>query len=106
MAGIVNIGEANAGDAFYRYKMPKLIAKVEGRGNGIKVRKSAAYFFVGGIVGLPAQPHGARPCAARATQNTSRGLLGVSPPKGRAGAAEGARGGLPGRWPPHLGRPS
>ena len=36
MSGIVNIGEANAGDQFYRYKMPKLISKVEGRGNGIK----------------------------------------------------------------------
>jgi translation initiation factor 5 len=32
----VNIGEANAGDAFYRYKMPKLQARIEGRGNGIK----------------------------------------------------------------------
>eukprot|EP00245_Coleochaete_scutata_P011267 TRINITY_DN4152_c0_g1_i1.p1 TRINITY_DN4152_c0_g1~~TRINITY_DN4152_c0_g1_i1.p1 ORF type:complete len:454 (-),score=178.66 TRINITY_DN4152_c0_g1_i1:666-2027(-) len=32
----VNIGKANADDAFYRYKMPKLQAKIEGRGNGIK----------------------------------------------------------------------
>ena len=32
----MNIGSANAGDAFYRYKMPKLEAKIEGRGNGIK----------------------------------------------------------------------
>lgn len=33
---VVNIGSDNADDAFYRYKMPKLQAKVEGRGNGIK----------------------------------------------------------------------
>ncbi|KAK9830541.1 hypothetical protein WJX72_012368 [[Myrmecia] bisecta] len=36
MAGVINIGEANQGDAFYRYKMPKLQARIEGRGNGIK----------------------------------------------------------------------
>lgn len=31
-----NIGVSNRDDAFYRYKMPKLVTKVEGRGNGIK----------------------------------------------------------------------
>ncbi|GAQ92007.1 Translation initiation factor 5 [Klebsormidium nitens] len=36
MAGVVNIGVGNQDDAFYRYKMPKLITKVEGRGNGIR----------------------------------------------------------------------
>ena len=36
MGDVVNIGAGNAGDAFYRYKMPKLQSKVEGRGNGVK----------------------------------------------------------------------
>nr|XP_020155079.2 LOW QUALITY PROTEIN: eukaryotic translation initiation factor 5 [Aegilops tauschii subsp. strangulata] len=31
-----NIGALNKDDAFYRYKMPKMLTKIEGHGNGIK----------------------------------------------------------------------
>jgi len=35
MSGTINIGRSNE-DLAFRYKMPKLLTKVEGRGNGIR----------------------------------------------------------------------
>ncbi|BDA48454.1 Eukaryotic translation initiation factor 5 [Coccomyxa sp. Obi] len=36
MAGVINIGADNASDQFDRHRMPKLQARIEGRGNGVK----------------------------------------------------------------------
>uniref|UniRef100_A0A251SJB0 Putative translation initiation factor IF2/IF5 n=1 Tax=Helianthus annuus TaxID=4232 RepID=A0A251SJB0_HELAN len=33
---LFNIGASNSDDAFFRYKMRKMITKIEGRGNAIK----------------------------------------------------------------------
>ncbi|CAL4892294.1 unnamed protein product [Urochloa decumbens] len=33
-----NIGASNKNDAFYRYKMPRMVTKTEGRGNGIRTK--------------------------------------------------------------------
>jgi translation initiation factor 5 len=36
--GLVNIGDCHSDDMFYRYKMPVVETKVEGKGNGIKTK--------------------------------------------------------------------
>lgn len=36
MSGMINIGGNSVGDVKYRYRMPSLLTKIEGRGNGIK----------------------------------------------------------------------
>ncbi|CAN8303348.1 unnamed protein product [Cochlearia groenlandica] len=48
-----NIGASNRDDAFYRYKMPRMMTKIEGRGNGIKTNV-VNMFEIAKALGRPA----------------------------------------------------
>jgi translation initiation factor 5 len=94
MSGLINItGTTVNDDPTYRYKMPRLVAKVEGRGNGIKtvvVNMGEIAESLNRPAALPTKFFG---CELGAQTRWEQDVSGAAGGGGRTGRAGGGGGG-------------